>query len=303
MLDLVIIGAGPAGLSASIYAQRAALHTVTLESEGMGGGQIADAVEVDNYPGLLHTSGFDLSQALYSHAQELGSVFRNAMASRLQKQQSHWDVICSDGDVISAKAVIAASGTQQRKLQVPGETQYTGHGVSYCATCDGAFFKGKRVAVIGGGDTAVDDAIFLSDLAQQVYLIHRRDTLRANQRRQELMRTRKNVTLLWNTVVKEIQGEQQVQRIMLEHADGTQQVMEIDGIFVAVGSTPRTAYLPKRVLCDKAGYVLAGEDGSTRLPGLFVAGDMRAKMLRQVVTAVADGACCVHAAEQYIRSM
>lgn len=303
MLDLVIIGAGPAGLSASIYAQRAALRTVILEHEGAGGGQIADAVQVENYPGFLQISGLELAEQMRRHAEHLGAAFRRGEAARLEHCGSHWNVVCTDGTALTAKAVIAASGAQPRKLQVPGEQAYLGHGVSYCATCDGAFFRGKTVAVIGGGDTAVDDAILLSDLASRVYVVHRRDTLRANRRRQDTLHTKQNVTFLWNTVVREVKGDgTAVQSIVVEQS-GRVDALPVDGVFVAIGSTPRTAYLPQAVPRDAAGYVRAGESGETGLPGLFAAGDVRAKTVRQVVTAVADGACCVDAAEKYIRSM
>lgn len=300
MLDLIIIGAGPAGLSAAIYAQRAALNACTLEREGAGG-QIADAVDVENYPGFSQISGYDLAQAMHTHAQSLGAVFEAAEVSALMRRESHWDVRCADGKILSARAVIAATGTQRRKLQVPGEETYTGHGVSYCATCDGFFFKGKTVAVVGGGDTAVDDAIYLSGIAQHVYLIHRRDTLRAGRRRQELLRTKQNITFLWKTVVTGICGDgQKVESIQVD-TDGTSRELPVDGVFVAVGAVPDCEYLPSESIRDAGGYVQAGEDGITNLPGLFVAGDIRTKTLRQLVTAAADGACCVAAAEQYLQ--
>lgn len=302
MLDLIIVGAGVAGLSASVYAQRAALEARTLERDGMGGGQLAEAVQVENYPGMTQISGFDLAQAMRRHAEALGSVFETAEVLRLIQRQSHWEVQCADGTRYKARAVIAAMGTQRRRLEVPGEEQYTGHGVSYCATCDGAFFRGKTVAVVGGGDTAVDDALYLSDLAETVYLVHRRETLRANRRRQELLRTKKNVVFLWNTVVLAIHGKEQVTAFTTD-TQGVKRTIPTDGVFIAVGSVPHTDCLPPETARDAAGYLLTGEDGKTNLPGLFAAGDIRSKPLRQAVTAAADGASCVVSAERYLQEL
>lgn len=300
MLDLVIIGAGPAGLSAAVYAQRAALRTRMLEPEGTGG-QLADAVEVENYPGIAQISGYDLAQAMQAHAEALGSTLETAGVKNLVWRESHWEVRCTDGRIYAARAVIAATGTQRRRLEVPGERRYTGRGVSYCATCDGFFFRGKTVVVVGGGDTAVDDAIFLSNMAEHVYVVHRRDTLRANKRRQQLLRTRENVTFVWHTVVTAIQGDGQRVTSVALNARGAQSELAADGVFVAVGAVPNTACLPDALARDAAGYVRAGEDGRTNLPGLFAAGDVRTKPLRQIVTAAADGACCVASAEQYLQ--
>lgn len=300
MLDLIIIGAGTAGLSASIYACRAGLAVRTLERNGMGGGQLADAVQVENYPGFAQISGFDLTQKMREHAEALGSVLETADVSRLIWKQNYWEVESTNGKQYEARAVIAAMGTQRRKLDVPGEKQYLGHGVSYCATCDGAFFRGKTVAVIGGGDTAVDDALYLSDLAQTVYLVHRRDALRANQRRQQLLHTKKNIIFLWNTVILAIHGTEVVTAITTD-TQGVKRGVPVDGVFVAIGAQPHTACLPSELVYDSGGYVLAGEDGKTNLPGLFVAGDIRSKSTRQAVTAAADGANCVFSVEQYLR--
>lgn len=300
MLDLVIIGAGAAGLSASIYAQRAALEARTLERDGVGGGQLAEAVQVDNYPGFARISGFALTQAMRRHAEALGSVFETAEAVRVARAGADWEVQCADGVRYRARAVIAATGTQRRRLEVPGETAYIGRGVSYCATCDGAFFRGKTVAVVGGGDTAVDDALFLSDLAARVYLVHRRDTLRANRRRQALLRTRQNVTVLWDTVVRDIYGADAVTGCTVQ-TRGETRALAVDGVFVAIGAVPHTGWLPPEAARDAAGYLAAGEDGATGVPGLFAAGDIRSKRLRQAVTAAADGACCVASVERYLQ--
>lgn len=301
MLDLMIIGAGPAGLSAAVYAQRAALDACILE-QYTAGGQIAEAVDVENYPGIPSITGSELAQRMEQHAKALGSALRTAEVVSLFRRASGWDAVCADGKIVSARAVIAATGTVRRKLGALGEDTYTGRGVSYCATCDGFFFKGKTVAVVGGGDTVVDDAIFLSEIAQNVYLIHRRDTLRANPRRQEALHRKANVTMLWDCVVTEICGDKNhVTAVHLKQKDGTCPKLLVDGVFLAVGAQPQADYLPTELLRDAAGYVLAGEDGRTNLPGLFVSGDLRVKTQRQAVTAAADGACAVASVEQYLR--
>lgn len=305
MLDLMIIGAGPAGLSAAVYAQRAALHARTLE-QYTAGGQIASAMHVENYPGIPEISGLDLADQMREHVKALGGEMEMAEVVSLLQRKSEpcWEAVCGDERTVTARSVIVATGTQRRKLNVPGEDKYTGHGVSYCAACDGFFFRGKTAAVIGGGDTAVDDAIHLSSIAKRVYLIHRRDTLRANQRRQEILRRKSNVTMLWNSVVTEICGDgERVNAVHLKQTNGSCPKLLVDGVFIAVGAVPETEYLPPELQRDSEGYIVAGEDGKTNLPGLFVAGDLRTKTLRQAVTAVSDGACAVTSAEQYLQQI
>ena len=303
MLDVMIIGAGPAGLSAAVYAQRAALDARILE-QGMAGGQLAAALDVDNYPGIASVSGAELARRMQQHAEALGSRLQAAQVIALHAYAAHWEAVCADGQTVCARAVIAATGTTRRKLAVAGEKQYTGHGVSYCATCDGFFFKGKTVAVIGGGDAAVDDALYLSGLAARVYLVHRRDALRAGKRRQQELMRKNNIVFLWDSVVAEICGDgTQVTALQLKRRDGTEHRLQTDGVFVAIGAQPNAAYLPTEVLRDAVGYVLAGEDGRTNLAGLFVSGDVRAKLQRQAVTAAADGAYAVDAVERYLREM
>ncbi|MDO5785489.1 MAG: FAD-dependent oxidoreductase [Eubacteriales bacterium] len=303
MLDLMIIGAGPAGLSAAVYAQRAALDACVLE-QYTAGGQIAEAVDVENYPGIPSITGAALAQRMEQHAKVLGSTLQTAEVVSLIRRASCWDAICANGQTVSARAVIAATGTMRRKLHVPGEDTYTGRGVSYCATCDGFFFKGKTVAVVGGGDTAVDDAIFLSEVAERIYLVHRRDSLRASPRRQEKLRQKTNVTILWDCVVTEICGDKDhMTALHVKQKNGTCPKLLTDGVFIAVGAQPKAEYLPAELLRDAAGYVPAAEDGRTNLPGLFVSGDLRAKTQRQAITAAADGACAVASVEQYLREM
>lgn len=302
MLDLVIIGAGPAGLAAAIYAARAQLNTVVLERTPMPGGQIATAGTVDNYPGLPGLDGFSLAQKLREHADALGAVFQEGTVSRIEDCGAHKKIILDEGEPLAARAVIAATGAQPKKLGIPGEDEYRGMGVSYCATCDGAFFRGKSVCVIGGGDTAVEDAFTLSRFAKHVTLIHRRDSLRAAKSRSAALLALPNVTVKWNTTAQSITGGMMgVTGIELRDVvTGQTETLPIDGVFLAVGMTPETGYLTQLGVLDAAGYVRAGEDCRTDVPGVFAAGDLRTKPLRQVVTAVADGASAVYAAESYL---
>lgn len=300
MYDVIIIGAGPAGLSASIYAKRAGLQAVTIEQNPMSGGQMLTTYEVDNYPGFPGINGFDLGMKFREHADKLGCEFQETQALRVEKTQNGFLVTTKEGE-LQTKTVVAAMGAEHAKLGVPGEEELAGMGVSYCATCDGAFFKGRTVAVVGGGDVAVEDAIFLARNCEKVYLIHRRDELRAAKSLQERLRALDNVEILWDTVVKEIQGEDQVESILVQNAkNGETNTMELSGVFVAVGIVPVSQLLHKMNLCDEKGYLTADETCVTKEPGIFAAGDIRKKKLRQIVTAVADGANAITSVENYL---
>lgn len=332
--DLVIIGSGPAGLAAAIYAQRARLHTLVIEKEMMSGGQVLTTYEVDNYPGLPGINGFDLGMKLREHADRLEAAFvtdevrqielvsaaklqgglseqadeeqveESLHAAELQMQQNTvqegWKkIICAENTYL-AKSVIIASGAAHSKLGVPGEDRLTGIGISYCATCDGAFFRGKVTAVVGGGDVALEDAIFLSRMCEHVYLIHRRDTLRGAKSLQEKLFTLDNVTIIWDTVVEEIQGGDQVESLKLLHKKtGEISELSVDGVFIAVGITPNSQPYEGLVEMDH-GYIRADESGVTSVEGIFAAGDVRTKALRQIVTAVSDGANAVTSVERYL---
>jgi thioredoxin reductase (NADPH) len=313
ILDMIIIGSGPAGLAAAIYGTRAFLTLAVVEKEYGGTGQIAESGQVDNYPGLPGISGFDLGEQFREHAVSLGTEFIELEAVKIEeihsaeeadagkaegrKDGTLWKITFEDESTRLARTVVYAAGAAPRKMNVPGEAEFAGKGISFCAICDGAFYKDKTVAVIGGGDTALDDAVYLSKICQKVYLIHRRDAFRGAARTVEMVKKTGNIELVLNAVVQSFGGEKKLSKITL--ADGRQ--LEVDGAFLAIGSVPQTALLDGLVSIDSQGYVCADENGATGRPGLFVAGDVRTKKLRQVVTAAADGACAATSAAEYLR--
>ncbi len=298
--DLIIIGAGPAGLTAAIYAQRAKLSTLVLEKSSMGGGQVLTTYEVDNYPGEKGINGFDLGMKFKEHADALGATFVEAEVDKIQ-DKGLTKVILTDNGEYETKTVIIATGANHAKLMVEGEEELAGMGVSYCATCDGAFFKNRVTAVVGGGDVAVEDAIFLARTCSKVYLIHRRDELRAAKSLQEALFSLPNVECIWDSVVTKIQGEDQVESLLLHNKkDNTESELKVDGVFVAVGIHPNTEAFTDILKADEKGYIIAGEDCVTSMPGVFAAGDGRTKQLRQIVTAVADGANAVTSVQNYL---
>lgn len=302
MYDLIIIGSGPAGLSAAIYGMRAGLKLLVLEKAPMSGGQVLNTYEVDNYLGLPAVNGFDLGMRFREHADKLGVEFREAAVTSIANEGGRTRIF-TDGGELEAKTVILATGAVHALLGVPGEERLGGRGVSYCATCDGAFFKGKTVAVVGGGDVALEDAAYLARTCEKVYLIHRRDELRGATILQQQLKTLPNVEILYSHVVEEILGEDEVRGIRLKNlkSDETSE-LAVSGVFVAVGIRPATETVRDIVACDESGYVLAGEDCATDAAGIFAAGDVRKKPIRQIVTAVADGANAAVAAEHYCRT-
>ena len=308
--DLIIVGAGPAGLTAAIYAKRAELDVLLIEKNYISGGQIINTYEIDNYPGLPGLSGMDLATKMSEHVDGYGTERVTADITGLELAGDVKRVKTDKGDY-EARALILATGNSPGKLKVKGEEELAGMGVSYCATCDGAFFKKKTVAVVGGGDVAVEDAIFLARGCAKVYLIHRRDQLRAVKTLQTALFACDNVEPVWNSVVKEISGSDMVEKVTVENVkDGSVKDLEVNGIFIAVGNDPNSSYIIGKqnkedlkegeLLLDAKGYVVAGEDCATNIPGVFVAGDLRAKSLRQVVTAVADGANAVYSVEKFL---
>lgn len=301
MYDLIIAGAGPAGLSAAIYAARAELNFVVLEKEMMSGGQIINTYEVDNYPGLFHMGGFDLAMKFREHADALGVSFVTGEVSAIESIPEGKKVVCKDGTTYETKTILLAGGAKHRKLEVPGEERLAGAGVSYCATCDGAFFRNKEVAVVGGGDVAVEDALFLARLCKKVYVIHRRDTFRAAKTLVSRLVAAENVEIIYDSVVKEIRGEGKTESILLENKK-TQEEREVQlsGVFIAVGMLPETKIAEGVVELDAAGYIVADETGVTSDPAVFAAGDIRTKSLRQVVTAASDGANAITSVERYL---
>ncbi len=303
MYDLIIVGAGPAGLSAAVYGRRAGLELLVLEQLPMGGGQVVNTCEVDNYLGLPGINGFDLGQKFRAHADEFGAVFQSGRVTAIRDEGGKKIVETAEGERYEARALILAGGAEHAKLGVPGEDAYRGKGVSYCATCDGAFFKKKDVAVVGGGDVAVEDAVYLARLCRKVFLIHRRDSLRAAKSLQEKLFSCDNVEVMWDSTLKEIHGTELVEGALIYRMkEEREQELAVDGVFIAVGMKPNTEAFLGTLSCDEGGYLIAGEDCKTNIPGIFAAGDIRTKALRQIVTAVSDGACAVASAEGYLAS-
>ena len=297
MYDLIIIGAGPAGLSAAIYAKRAGLDMLVLE-KGAVGGQISRTHDMENYPGIRTISGVDFSIALKKQAEDFGTRIENASVQKIEKIDGVF-LISTGSKTYEARAVIAALGAQARKLNIPGEEELTGSGVSYCATCDGSFIKGMDCAVIGGGDTALEDAIYLSKIAKSVKVLHRRDKFRAQEVLVKRAEGIENIAFILNAVPQKFQGDFALEELVYE-VNGEEKELKIEGCFIAVGALPDTQILKGLVKLDKSGYIVASEDTRTSLPGLFAAGDARVKRLRQVVTAAADGATAVSAAIEYL---
>lgn len=303
MYDLIIIGSGPAGLSAAVYGKRAGLKLLVLEKNPMSGGQVLNTYEVDNYLGMPGIGGFDMGMKFKEHAEKLGVEFKEAEVTRIEDRGESKLLHTTEGD-LETKSLILAMGAQHAKLGVEGEEELSGMGVSYCATCDGAFFKDKVTAVVGGGDVAVEDAIFLARLCKKVYLIHRRDELRAARILQEALFALPNVEVLWNTTVEKIRGTELVEELVIRTAGEEQEKsLSVSGVFIAVGILPDTGLCKDLVSCDERGYILAGEDTVTSRPGMFAAGDARKKPLRQIITAVADGANAATAASEYLFSL
>ena len=301
MYDLIIIGSGPAGLAAAIYAQRAKLNTLVIERAMVSGGQVLNTYEVDNYPGLPGIGGYELGMKFREHADKLGALFAEDEVVRVEDEGAgKVKRVVGEKDTYEAKSLILATGAHHRLLEVPGEKELSGAGVSYCATSDGAFFRNKVTAVIGGGDVAVEDAIFLARMCSKVYVIHRRNELRAAKSLQEKLFSLDNVEMVWDSVAEEICGEGQVDSLKISNVKtGEKRTLSLQGVFIAVGITPESQAFEGLVEMEK-GYIKAGEDCATSAPGIFAAGDVRKKNLRQIITAAADGANAVTSAEHYL---
>lgn len=324
MYDLVIIGAGMAGLTSAIYAARAGLNFVVLEQDGWGGGQIVSAHRVENYPGVPDTAGADLGDIVKAQAESLGAQIELGIVEKVTDQKEYKEIILDDGSVIQSKAVIAATGANPRKLGVPGEDRLLGSGVSYCALCDGSFFADRDVFVVGGGDTAVEDSIYLAGICKSVTQVHRRKVFRAPKTRIDKLRELPNVTIRCDQTLHAIIGEGHVSGVELnevplpvseERSGGklpsvsdasvkdsdTRKRYDADAVFIAVGTEPVTSYLRELPLAFENGYVVAGEDCRTNVDGFFVAGDIRRKPLRQAVTAACDGANAAMGVVEYLQ--
>lgn len=299
--DVIILGGGPAGLTAGLYTSRAKLKSLLVERMLLGG-QVMTTTKVENYPGFPGgIDGPDLMLKMQEHCQEFGLEIRYGDASELRKGADGYEVVI-DGEAIATRTVIVAVGAEPRKLDILGEAAFVGRGVSYCATCDGAFFKNVEVAVIGGGDTAAEEALYLTRFASKVYLIHRRDTLRATKILQDRLLANPKIEMIWNTVVERVEGDPTgIKCIEIKDTvSGKMRCMPVSGMFVAVGVTPKAGFLADLLELDPEGYLLTDSECRTKLPGIFVAGDVRKKMLKQISTAVGDGAVAAVMAERYL---
>ena len=301
MADIIIVGAGPAGLSAAIYARRAGMETVVYEASTYGG-QIINTPEVENYPAIAKISGFDFANDLYNQAANLGaSVEFDNVTGITGSAEEGFTVELESGAKNTAKAVILAVGATNRHMGIDREEELTGKGVSYCATCDGAFYTGKTVAVTGGGNTAVEDAIYLAGVVEKVYLIHRRNEFRAEETLVNAAKKLENLEIITPYVIKELKGEPKLNCVVLENReDGSTKELDVDGLFVAIGQEPKTAIF-KDLVTLSGGYIEGGEDCKTNVKGIFVAGDVRTKKVRQLTTACADGAVAALAAIDFIK--
>ncbi len=304
MYDVAILGGGPAGLTAAIYASRARLSTVMIE-RNYPGGQVAMCDNIENYPGYVaNTSGFELCTSMKDQAEKFGAEIKLTEIAKLELDSPHEKILhTADGQQIKAKTIILSLGANPRKLGVPGEIEFIGRGVSYCAVCDAAFFKDKKLVVVGGGDTAVEDSNFLTRYASSVTIVHRRDKFRAQRIIQERALGNPTIDVQWNSVVKSIGGKDAVDHIVLQDVLTKEEThVPVDGVFVLIGLDPNTDFLGGQIELDQMGYIITDENMRTNIPGVFAAGDVRHKLLRQIVTACADGAIAATAAEKYIES-
>lgn len=300
MYDVVIIGGGAAGLSAALYAGRAKLNALVIEKYNITGSQMIYTNEVDNYLGIPSITGFQLASKFREHSAKEATIIEGEV-KEIVKNNNIFTIKLADGEEITSKTVIIATGAVHNKLNVKGEEELIGKGVSYCATCDGAFYRDKDVAVAGGGDTALSEALYLSNICKKVYLIHRRNELRGSKTYQNKIKATKNIEFIGNVIIDEIKGDTHVSSLLYHNKEnGTLKELAVEGVFIAIGMKPDTDIVKEIVNMDELGYIIAGEDGKTNIDGLFAAGDIRKKNLRQIITAVSDGANCVVSAEEYL---
>jgi thioredoxin reductase (NADPH) len=302
--EVVIIGGGPAGLSAGLYCQRAALKTVLFE-KGIIGGQIAISKEVENYPGMEGITGFDLAQKMDQHTRSFGLPIIQQEVRDIIPGAEHHTIRLDNGDEVRTLALILAAGGTVRKLGISGEKEYLGSGVSYCGACDGFFFKDKTVVIVGGGDTAAEEALHLARLAKRVYLVHRRDALRAGRMLRTRVLSEPRIEMVWNTALMEIKGDgRSVSAVSFVNTQtGVKGEMPADGVFIFIGYTPNNALIPPGIRIDEQGYVLTDEKCETSVPGIFAVGDIRRKFANQIVIAAADGAVAALAASRHIEAL
>ncbi|KPI51105.1 thioredoxin reductase [Clostridioides difficile] len=299
MVDIIVIGAGPAGLTSAIYAMRAGL-SVTVFEKSIYGGQVASTSEVENYPAVQKISGVEFSNNIYNQAIAQGVDIQFDEVEEINLEGKIKVVKTSSGEH-KAKAIILANGVERRKLGCEGEEKFTGRGVSYCATCDGAFFKDKEVAIVGGGNTALEDALFLANNCTKVYLIHRRDSFRGEEVLEKSVKARKNIEILYNHGVEKIEGEKTVSKIEVKNLKTEEKrTIDVSGIFIAIGLKPNNKMFENVLDLDEGGYIISDESCTTSVEGVYVAGDSRTKFLRQIITAASDGAIAAVQAANYI---
>ena len=300
MRDVIIIGGGPAGLTAALFAVPAGLDTLVLGANQLGG-QVAVSAEVDNYPAVPHTMGWVLANSMAQQVQAMDVPIQYARVTALERTEAGFRLRVEGGEDLTCRSVILANGAKRRKLGCPGEEEFLGRGVSYCATCDGAFFKGRDVAVMGGGNTAVEDALYLAGICRSVTLIFRRDRLTAQRKLVEAAEGKENLRLCPQSLVTAVTGGDLVEAVEITGAEnGEKRSLPVSALFVAIGLEPDNAPFAPPLALDDYGYILAGEDCKTNVPGVFAAGDSRTKLLRQIVTAVADGAVAAMQAERFL---
>lgn len=284
MYDLIVVGAGPAGLTAALYARRANKSVLVFEGKSYGG-QILKATLVENYPGIKEISGYDLATAMYEQAKDLGAEFKFEMVKKITENKE----VITDNGTYSAKAIILATGAENRRLNITEELDYIGRGISYCASCDGNFYKGKDVAVVGGGNTALEDALYLSNICNKVYLIHRRDSFRGEDKYVEQIKLNSNIELILNSNVVDIIGEDNLNSVTVKDNEGNERTIDISALFIAVGQQPKNEIFADVIELDDMGYIKAIDEVHTTKEGIYVAGDTRNKALKQLTTAVSDG--------------
>ena len=296
MYDIIIIGAGPAGLTAALYAKRANKNVLVLEAKNYGG-QIINAHKVENYPGISSISGFDLATNMYNQVKELGVEIKFETALHIDENKT----VTTNKDTYQAKSIILATGAENRKLNIPKEEEFIGKGISYCATCDGNFYKGKTVAIVGGGNTALEDAIYLSNIAQKIYLIHRRDNFRGEAKYLNEIKKKKNIEIIINSNITKLNGKDLLESIEVKDNENNTKEIKINGLFIAVGQSPKNEIFSNIINVNKSGYIESDDGVHTNIEGIYVAGDTRVKTLRQLTTAVSDGAIAATTAIKEMR--
>ncbi len=300
MYDCIIIGAGTAGLTAAIYLRRASKKVLILEAKSYGG-QITNTLTIENYPAEPHISGFDFATKLYNQVKDLGAEIKFEKAIDIEINNSN-KIVVTNNSKYECKTIILATGSDNRKLGLENEDELIGKGVSYCATCDGNFYKDKVVAVVGGGNAALQEALYLSDIASYVYLIHRRDEFRADKDTVNKFKEKNNTEIIYNSIITKLLYDSKLNGIEIKNNDGNISKLDIDGLFIAVGRIPENQNFAKLINLDSNGYVISSEDCNTNIPGIYTAGDNRTKTVRQLVTAASDGAIAATEAIKYLNT-